>query len=122
MKSQRNPHVNLTGQGYCGRLGIDDLLRSTSRSGPGGTASEKPPLIVGEMPANSGLLRIGYRSPGSVFVHFHGENAESLWAHAGIFPFSGDRDRRPVSIHTAWRTPQSDQVFQCMLFGKKRTR
>src|SRR6266436_4087608 len=38
MKSQRNPRVNLTGQGYCGRLGIDDLLRSTSQSGPGGTA------------------------------------------------------------------------------------
>jgi hypothetical protein len=47
------------------------------------------------MPANSGLLRIGYRSPGSVFVHFRGENAENLWADAGIFPFSGDRDRRP---------------------------
>lgn len=58
------------------------------------------------MPANSGFLRIGYRSPGSVFVHFHGENAESLWAHAGIFPFSGDRDRRLVSIHAAWPVPQ----------------
>jgi len=38
MTSQRNPRVNLTGQGYCGRLGIDDLLRSISQSGPGGTA------------------------------------------------------------------------------------
>ena len=38
--------------------------------------SEKPPLTVGEMPANSGPLRIDYQSPGSVFVYFHGENAK----------------------------------------------
>ena len=44
--------------------------------------SEKPPLIVGEMPANSGPLRIDYQSPGSVFVYFHGENAKSLRPHA----------------------------------------
>jgi len=37
-KSQRNPRLNLTGQGYCGRLDIDDPLRSTSQSGPDGTA------------------------------------------------------------------------------------
>jgi hypothetical protein len=55
------------------------------------------------MPASGGLLRIGYRSLGSDFGHFRGENAESLRRHAEIFPFSGDRDRRPVSIHTAWR-------------------
>jgi hypothetical protein len=64
---------------------------------------EKLPLIVREMPANSGFLRIGYRSPGSQFGHLQEENAESLRPNAGIFPFSGDRHRRRVSIHTAWR-------------------
>ena len=37
MKSQRNPRVNLTGQGYCGRLGIDVccvLLRNQAPVGP----------------------------------------------------------------------------------------
>src|ERR1700737_1094093 len=68
--------------------------------------AKKPPLIVAEMPANGGLLRIGYRSLGSEFGHFRGENAESLRLHAEIFPFSGDYDRRPVSIHTTWRTRQ----------------
>jgi hypothetical protein len=58
------------------------------------------------MPANSGLLRIGYWSPGSIFDHFHGENAESLRPHAGLFPFSGDGGRRLGSILTAWRTWQ----------------
>jgi hypothetical protein len=53
--------------------------------------SEKLPPMVAEMPANSGLLRIGYRSPGSIFDPFHGVNAESLRPYAGLFPFSGDR-------------------------------
>jgi hypothetical protein len=59
------------------------------------------------MPANSGLLRIGYRSPGSIFDPFHGVNAESLRPYAGLFPFSGDRGWRLGSILTAWRAPQS---------------
>src|SRR6266566_4333892 len=85
----------MTGRGYCGRLGIDDLLRSTSQSGPGGTASEKPPLIVGEMPANSGLLRIGYRSPGSVFGPLSPrKRRKSLGA-------CRNRDRRPVRSQPA---------------------
>jgi hypothetical protein len=63
--------------------------------------SENPSLTVAEMPANGGLLRLGYRSLGSVFCHFGGENAESLRPHAGLFPFSGDRDRRLGSICTA---------------------
>jgi hypothetical protein len=58
------------------------------------------------MPANCGLLRIGRRSPSSVFGHFRGENAESLWPHAGLFPFSGDGDRRLGSIPTAWPATQ----------------
>jgi hypothetical protein len=60
-----------------------------------------------EMPANGGLLRIGQRSLGSVFDHFHGENAESLRPQAGLFPFSGDLGWRLGSILTAWRVPQS---------------
>ena len=61
-------------------------------------------LILAERPADSGLLLISHRSPSSVFCHFGGENAESLRPQAGLFPFSGDRDRRPGSIYTAWRT------------------
>ena len=47
-----------------------------------------------ERPANGGLLRIGPWSPGSGFLPFQGENAESLRPDTGIFPFSGDGDRR----------------------------
>ena len=37
-------------------------------------------------------------------LHFGGENAESLRPYAGLFPFSGDRDRTLVSTTTAWWT------------------
>jgi hypothetical protein len=85
---------------------FDSTMRRFESSGPSQPVrrSEKSPLIVAEMPANSRLLRLGYRSPDSVFCHFGGENAENLRPHAGLFPFSGDRDRRLVSIITAWRT------------------
>jgi len=63
---------------------------------------EKLSPIIAERPANGGLLRIGHQSPGSVFYHLGGENPENLPTHAGLFPFSGDRDRRLVSITTAW--------------------
>src|SRR6266849_3862115 len=67
---------------------------------------EISPRATLEMPANGGLLRIGGRSPGSGFGPFGSEIADSLRPNARIFPFSGDRDRRLVSITTAWRTWQ----------------
>jgi hypothetical protein len=57
---------------------------------------EKLSPILAERPANGGLLRIGHQSPGSVFYHLGGENPESLPTRAGLFPFSGDCDRRLV--------------------------
>ena len=56
--------------------------------------AEKLTRTVTERPANGGLLRIGPWSPGSGFLPFQGENAESLRPDTGIFPFSGDGDRR----------------------------
>jgi hypothetical protein len=55
-----------------------------------------------QRPANSGLLRIGYRSPGSGIGVSGSEIADSLRRIFEIFPFSGDWDRRPGSIGTAW--------------------
>jgi hypothetical protein len=48
-------------------------------------------------------VAIEYRFAEGKYDRFHVEKAESLRPYAGIFPFSGDRERRPVSIHTAWR-------------------
>lgn len=42
-----------------------------------------------------------------------GENAESLWPHAGLFPFSGNQGWRLGSILTAWRARQSERGVQC---------
>jgi hypothetical protein len=56
--------------------------------------AEKLAGIVTERPANGGLLRNGSWSPGSGFLPYQGENAESLRPDTGIFPFSGDGDRR----------------------------
>jgi hypothetical protein len=47
------------------------------------------------MPANGGLLRIRYRSPGSQIGRCRREIADSLQRIFEIFPFLGDRDRRP---------------------------
>jgi hypothetical protein len=58
---------------------------------------------MSEMPANGGLLRIGGRSPDSQFGHFRSKIADSLRLIFEILPFSGDSDRRPGSIATAWR-------------------
>jgi hypothetical protein len=60
------------------------------------------PSAIQERPANGGLLRIGNRSPGSEFGHFRLGIADSLRPIFEIFPFSGDRSRRPGSICTAW--------------------
>jgi hypothetical protein len=65
------------------------------------------------MPANGGLLRIGHQSPGSIFDRFQGENAESLWPHAGLFPFAGDPGWRLGSILTAWRSRQYHRLILC---------
>ena len=63
--------------------------------------SEKPPLMVLEMPANGGLLRISDRSPNSKCGPIHGEIADSLWRIFKIFPFPGNGGWRPGSICTA---------------------
>ena len=59
------------------------------------------------MPANCGLLQIGAPSPSSQFRQSESEIADSLWWIFEIFPFSGDSDRRPGSIRTAWRALES---------------
>ncbi len=57
---------------------------------------ETLPSVTSEMPANGGLLRIGYRSPGSETSRAESEVADSLRQIFEIFPFSGDRGRRQV--------------------------
>jgi hypothetical protein len=69
--------------------------------------SGKPSLVIAEMPANGGLLRICRRSPRSGISHFWPGTADSLRPIFEIFPFLGDRDRRPGSICTAWSLWQS---------------
>src|ERR1700730_13691743 len=59
------------------------------------------------MAANWGLLQIGAPSPSSQFRQSESEIADSLWWIFEIFPFSGDSDRRPGSIRTAWRALES---------------
>jgi len=68
---------------------------------------ETLPFVPSEMPANGGLLRIGYRSPGSEIGRCGSEIADSLRRIFEIFPFLGDSDRRLGSIGTAWRAAQS---------------
>jgi hypothetical protein len=63
---------------------------------------ETLPSVISEMPANGGLLRIGYRIPGSEIDCFAVEIADSLRQIFEIFPFSGDGGRRPGSIGTVW--------------------
>src|SRR6266550_6726231 len=48
------------------------------------------PSVTSEMPANGGLLRIDYRSPGSEIGRCGSEIAQSLQTLPRIFPFSGD--------------------------------
>src|ERR1700682_578382 len=64
---------------------------------------ETSPSEMPERPANGGVLRIGYQSPGSETGRFGSEIADSLRQIFEIFPFSGDSGRRPGSIGTAWR-------------------
>src|SRR5882762_9615197 len=68
---------------------------------------ETLPSVTSEMPANGGLLRIGYRSPGSQVGRCGSEIADSLRRIFEIFPFLGDSDWRLGSIGTAWRAAQS---------------
>src|SRR6202171_4849223 len=69
---------------------------------------ETLPSVTSETPANGGLLRIGYRSPGSEIGRCGTQIAESLRRIFEIFPFSGDSGWRLGSILTAWRTRQSN--------------
>ena len=48
-----------------------------------------------------------HQSPGSEIGHRGSEFANSLRRIFEIFSFLGDSDRRPGSIGTAWREPQS---------------
>jgi len=60
-----------------------------------------------ERPANGGVLRIGYRSPGYGFDRRAAEIANSLPQAFEKFPFWGDCGRRPGSICTTWPLRQS---------------
>ena len=71
---------------------------------------ETLPFVPSEMPANGGLLRIGYRSPGSEIGRCGTQIADSLRRIFGIFPFLGDSDRRPSSIGTAWAVAQGETI------------
>src|ERR1700738_3022884 len=72
---------------------------------------ETLPSTMPQRPANGGLLRIGYRSPGSGIGGSGSEIADRLRRTFEIFPLSGDCDRRPGSIGTAWRTRQCNQWY-----------
>ena len=67
------------------------------------------------MPANGGLLRIGYRSPDSEIGRCRSEIADSLWQIFEIFPFLGDRDRRPGSIY--WVVDLAVEYRQILRYG-----
>ena len=71
---------------------------------------ETLPSLTSETPANGGLLRIGYRSPGSQISRCGSEIADSLRRVFEIFPFLGDSDRRPGSIGTAWPRWQCERL------------
>ena len=76
---------------------FDSTIRRFESSRPSQAVRrlETLPSVTSEMPANGGLLRIGYRSPGSQIGRCRREIADSLRRIFEIFPFLGDRDRRP---------------------------
>jgi hypothetical protein len=67
---------------------------------------ETLPSDLLEMPANCGVLRFNGRPPGTDLGHFRLGLAASLRRILEIFPFLGDRRRRPGSICTAWPSLQ----------------
>jgi hypothetical protein len=85
-----------------------DVVRSgmrefeSSRSSQPVRRPETLPSTMPQRPANGGLLRIAYRSPGSGIGVSGSKIADSLRRIFEIFPFSGDWGRRPGSICTAW--------------------
>ena len=79
---------------------------------------ESLPSATPKSPSNGGLLRIGSRSPNFEFGHFRLGIADSLRPIFEIFPFSGDRGRRPGSIYTAWSNLQRNVVkFSALATG-----
>src|ERR1700692_4705401 len=68
------------------------------------------PSVTSEIPANGGLLGIGYRSSGSEIGRCGSEIADSLRRIFEIFPFPGDSDWRRGSILTAW--PGSSRILR----------
>jgi hypothetical protein len=67
---------------------------------------ETLPSDLLEMPANCGVLRFNGRPPGTDLGHFRLGLAASLRRILEIFPFLGDRRRRPGSICTVWPSLQ----------------
>jgi hypothetical protein len=76
------------------------------------------PSTMPQRPANGGLLRVGYRSPGSGTGVSGSEIADSLRRIIEIFPFSGDWGRRPASICTAWPSLQC-KLALCSVTARK---
>jgi hypothetical protein len=76
-------------------------------------------LKTREKPADGGLLLSIGQSPGSKFGALQAQIAESLRTNIQIFPFLGDRRRRPGSIATAWPTPQFELLFFAPLTFKR---
>jgi hypothetical protein len=77
-------------------------VRSALRRQPGSAVLGENAWIFAEKPANGGLLRINYQSPGSDFRHSQSGIADSLQRKFEKLPFLGDCDRRPGSIRTVW--------------------
>ena len=76
-------------------------VRSALHRQPGSPEIREFCLGIAEKPANSGLLRIRFRSPHSRFTVLGGQTPESLRLNSRIFPFSGDRGWRLGAIATA---------------------
>jgi hypothetical protein len=75
-------------------------------------------LIVGEMPANSGLSSIRLLSPRSNFALSGGRSPKSLRVNLRIFPFFGDRGRRQwFDRHCVPTTRSATQRRRAVLSG-----
>src|ERR1019366_4091328 len=105
----------------------------SNRSSHGGTKWLKPSIILPPQPTsaapgdftlsnvrNGGHSRIGGRSPDAKFACFRSEIADSLRRIFEIFPFSGDSERRPGSIYTAWSVKRPYPRFESLSLRQPR--